>query len=86
MFRRLALQLAACGACRPDPRIRLTLACGNIRNDTDRAAIKAHFNAQDWDLWDEDWLRSRLKVMAKRGYENQISAVVAKVLLRGAGA
>lgn len=83
VFKRLALQLSACGACRPDPTIRLTLACGNVRNDTDREAIRAHFKAHDWDLWDEAWLRSRLKVMASRGYENQTSAVVAKLLLRG---
>lgn len=83
VLKRLALQLAECGACRPEPTIRLALACGNIRNDNDREAIRAHFKAQDWDLWDEGWLRARLKEMAGRGYENQVSAVVAKLLLRG---
>ena len=31
----------------------------------------------------EAWLRERLQPMAQRGYENQVSAVVAKLLLRG---
>jgi hypothetical protein len=84
VFRRLALQLTECGACLPNATIRLTLACGKIRNDSDREAIKAHFKTHDWDLWDEPWLRARLKEMATRGYENQTSAVVTKLLLRGA--
>ena len=41
------------------------------------------FAAKGWDLWDEPWLRQRLQVMSKRAYENQVSAVVAKLLLRG---
>lgn len=83
VFERLALQLTECGACLPNPTIRLTLACAKIRNESDRAALRAHFKAQDWDLWDEEWLRSRLEHMATRGYENQVSAVVTKLLLRG---
>jgi|SRR6266540_1575427 len=39
---------------------------------------------QGWDLWDEAWLRERLARMAAKGYENQVSAVVSKLLLRGA--
>jgi hypothetical protein len=58
-------------------------ACGKIRSDTDRVAIRTHFEAQGWDLWDEPWLRERLQRMAQQGYENQVSAVVAKLLLRG---
>ena len=36
-----------------------------------------------WELWDEPWLRKHLQEMAGVGYENQTSAVVAKLLLRG---
>jgi hypothetical protein len=43
----------------------------------------APFQERDWDLWDEPWLRERLAKMATLGYENQVSAVVAKLLLRG---
>lgn len=83
VFDRLRSQLAQSGSCRPGAEIRLALACGKIRNDADRAAIRTHFKAQGWDLWDEAWLRDRLQKMAKSGYENQVSAVVAKLLLRG---
>jgi hypothetical protein len=34
-------------------------------------------------LWDEAWLHQRLKYMAVGGYENQVSAMVAKLLPRG---
>lgn len=83
VFNRLCLQLAAAGACRDAPEVRLSLACGKVRNEIDRAAIRAHFEGQGWDLWDEPWLRERLQRMARQGYENQVSAVVSKLLLRG---
>jgi hypothetical protein len=83
VFKRLALQFTESGACAADPTIRLALACGRIRNDGDRTAIRAHFEAEGWELWDETWLRKHLQHMAEQGYENQVSAVVAKLLLRG---
>jgi len=82
VFKRLRLQFAASGACRPDPEIRLCLACGKVY-ESGRTNLRAHFEAQGWDLWDERWLREKLKHMALLGYENQVSAVVAKLLLRG---
>ena len=82
VFERLCIQLAASGACAEAPQIRLSLAAGKVRNENDRAAIRAHFEKQGWELWDEPWLRERLRRMAQQGYENQVSAVVAKLLLR----
>jgi hypothetical protein len=43
----------------------------------------ANFAEKGWQLWDEDWLRQRLEKMSRKGYENQVSAVVTKLLLRG---
>jgi hypothetical protein len=83
VFNRLRLQLAESGACRSDPEVKLCLACGRIATNTDRAGLHAHFAEKGWELWDEPWLRERLKEMSDQGYENQISAVVAKLLLRG---
>jgi hypothetical protein len=83
VFNRLCLQLTESGACREAPDIRVSLAAGKVRNDSDRKSIRAHFETQGWELWDEPWLRERLQTMAKQGYENQVSAVVAKLLLRG---
>ena len=83
VFERLRLQFAASGACRPNADIKLCLACGRIATDTDRAGLHKHFAERGWELWDERWLRERLKRMSDQGYENHVSAVVAKLLLRG---
>ncbi len=83
VLNRLAEQFVESGACASKPLVRLGLACGKISSDDDRKAIRRHFEAQDWDLLDEPWLRTRLKRLSDGGYENQVSAVVAKLLLRG---
>jgi hypothetical protein len=58
------------------------LACGRIASEADRKGLRKLFAPKRWDLWDEHWLRERLKRMKKQGYENQVSTVVAKLLLR----
>lgn len=83
VFNRLRAQLTEAGACSPDPSVTLCLACGRIASERDRSSLREHFNKQGWQLWDEFWLRDRLKSMAAGGYENQVSAVVSKLLLRG---
>lgn len=82
IFDRLKTQLSECGACRQNAQVKLCLAAGKVR-EADRAWLHEHFKAQKWDLWDEPWLREQLKTMSQQGYENQVSAVVAKLLLRG---
>jgi hypothetical protein len=83
VFGRLRKQLADCGACAPDAIIKLCLACGRIATAADREGLHKHFAERGWDLWDEPWLRKRLQAMSEGGYENQMSAVVSKLLLRG---
>jgi hypothetical protein len=83
VFGRLCQQFAASGACRPSSKVKLCLACGRIASDTDREGLRKFFANKGWELWDEKWLRQQLQSMSKRGYENQVSAVVAKLLLRG---
>ena len=85
VFKRLRRQFTESGAGRGGLKIRLALACGKIRNDRDRAAIHAMFNAKGWELWDEQWIREGLERMAKQRYENQISSVVAKLIFRNKG-
>jgi hypothetical protein len=82
VFGRVGLQFVTMGFCRPNPKIKLCLACGKI-NERGRLAIEERFKKEGWELWDETWLRTRLHLMSERGYENQTSAVVAKLLLRG---
>ena len=83
VFDRLRLQFAESGACCPNAVVKLCLACGRIATDADREGLHRHFAENGWELWDEPWLRERLKSMSSRGYENQVSAVVAELLLRG---
>ena len=83
VFARLCQQFAASGACQPAPVVKLCLACGRISSDADRQGLHTHFAEKGWELWDERWLRDRLRIMSEHGYENQVSAVVAKLLLRG---
>jgi hypothetical protein len=82
VFKRLLLQLNEVGACPKKPKIKLCLACGKIR-ESSRARLQKHFRKKGWELWDEQWLRENLRLMARKSYENQVSAVVAKMLLRG---
>jgi hypothetical protein len=82
VLNRLSAQFSKDGLCRPDPKIRLCLACGKIQGRA-RDALAKHFKENGWVLLDEEWLHDSLKEMAKGGYENQVSAVVAKLLLRG---
>lgn len=79
VFNRLYLLFTEAGACREAPQVRLSLACGKIKNDADRARIRADFEGQGWELCDEPWLREHLRQMAEQGYQNQVSAVVAKL-------
>ena len=82
VFSRLASQLFEVGSCPSNPTIRLCLAAGKIATDNDRELLHNHFGKQGWLLWDDDWIKKELKAMAQSGYEDQASAIVAKLLLR----
>jgi len=83
VFGRLRKQLGERRACAPDATVKLCLACGRIATAADREGLHRYFAEKGWDLWDEPWLREKLEQMSKGGYENQVSAVVSKLLLRG---
>ncbi|MBK7877784.1 MAG: hypothetical protein IPJ77_19050 [Planctomycetes bacterium] len=76
-------QLQSCGACGPDPVLRIALATGHIARKTDRDQMKAHFDGQGWLLFDDEWVRNQLSATAEADYENEAAIVVAKLLLRG---
>jgi hypothetical protein len=58
------------------------LAAGKIASDGDRAGLERHFLAKGWQLWDVEWIASRLEGIAGRGYENDVVSIVAKLLER----
>lgn len=82
VFNRLALEMEKIGACRPSPTVTLGLACGKIASVKDHNDLKAHFDKQGWELLDAIWLKEQMTKLSKASYENQISSVVAKILLR----
>lgn len=85
VLRRLGMQLQESGACADSPSIRLCLASGKIARETNRTALKAHFDANGWLLFDETWVKERLADASRSGYENDVAFVVSKLLLRGIG-
>lgn len=84
VLRRLVADLAETGACPPDADVRFGLAFGRIASEADRQALTALFADRGWQLLDDHWLRKNLHRMAERAYENEVSAIVAKLLLREA--
>jgi hypothetical protein len=82
VLNRLAIQLTEAGLCAQNPRVSLCLAAGNIATADDRSKIQEHFIGQGWILFDDEWLRERLLRVSTSGYENEVAAIVAKLLLR----
>lgn len=82
VLNRLRQQLVDTGACSSNVNVKLCLACGRIASERSRSELKALFKKNNWELWDETWLRAKLKKMSDGSYENSVSAVVSKLLLR----
>lgn len=80
---RLEEQLVAIGACQDNPLVTLCLAAGNVKSEKDRVSLHTRFTQNMWLLWDENWLKEQLCDIAARGYQNDIAAITAKLLLRG---
>lgn len=85
VLEQLAKQLVESGRCAPGVKVRLGLATGRISSRSDRASMRALFDAEGWLLWDDQEIRRRLEVCCGDGYENDPVVVAAKVLMRGHG-
>lgn len=82
VFKRLAAQLKLSKSCRPNPIITLCLAVAHIANDTNRQKIREKFERQKWQLMDENWLRETLKKIGNDSYQNDVAAIVTKLLIQ----
>jgi hypothetical protein len=82
VFQQVRKQLSDRGLCPSDVQTRLCLVCGRIPSRRDREGLIALAEKQGWDLLDDVWVHERLAKLKDRGYENQVSTVVAKILLR----
>jgi hypothetical protein len=82
VFRRLEAQLVSNGFCAKKPKIKLCLAAGKIRGD--ETALQSHFERKGWLLFGPSYIRQELVKLRDSGYENNVAAVVTKLLLRNA--
>jgi hypothetical protein len=57
------------------------MIAGNLRSG-DEERLPQHFAANGWEFFGPGWLREQLRKTAASGYSNQVSAIVAKLLLR----
>ena len=81
LLNRLKIQLIDCGLVRPDCSVKLAMVAGKTVS-ADLTAVKNHFAANDWIFHDADWLREKLKTLSIGSYENDVAAIVSKILLR----
>ncbi|WP_374683003.1 hypothetical protein [Accumulibacter sp.] len=82
VFSRLAKQLEERGAILPNPQMQLCLAAGRIKSKRDREALHVMFSDRGWRLFDEAWLHEEMLALSKESYQNSVTSVVAKLLLR----
>ena len=82
VFKRLILQLQEAGLVSKNPTIQLCLAAGKFASQVDRETLQQHFIRNGWRLFDDVWLRKRLLQISDSGYEDEVTAIVAKLLLR----
>ena len=82
VLRRLVIQLEASGAITKKSKVTLCLAAAKIRNQKDRDELRNFFSKKGWILWDDERIREAIKELADSGYEDDVAAVVAKLLLR----
>lgn len=82
VLRRLLRQLAEAGAVRPNARVTLCLAAGKTISPAATLQIRRLFVRRGWQFWDAGWIGARLRDVALDGYENDVAAIVAKLLLR----
>jgi hypothetical protein len=78
----LGKQLEQSGSCASNPNVRLALATGKIANSTDRDAMKNYFEQNEWMLFDDYWIQTKLHNLRESQYEDDIAYVAAKIALR----
>lgn len=78
---RLVEQLVQTGFCRAQPTLHLGLAAGRVKKG-DQPSIESLFEEMGWLFWGPQWLRDELTKLSTVGYDNQVSTVVAKLLLK----
>jgi hypothetical protein len=73
-------QLEERGSCSRSPRVKLCLAAGHIASKAHDRLVQM-FRDRDWELWDNRRIPERLNEVSKSGYEDDVAALVAKLVL-----
>lgn len=79
---RLKKQLVFSGLCAPSLKVKLCLVAGKVATKDDHKKIEKLFNRKRWGFYDHSWLRKKLVTVSESAYENEVAAVVAKIILR----
>ncbi len=82
---RMKKQMVKDGLCKESSKVQLCLATGKMSSDNEREKVNALFNKKGWTLFDDAWIADKVKAFASLGYENDVAAVVAKIILRNKG-
>jgi hypothetical protein len=82
VFSRLVKQLSVKGGCSGTAKVKLALACGKIATEKDREGLKNEFKKRGWSLFDSEWLKQGLGNVSAESYDNRVSSVVSKILIR----
>jgi hypothetical protein len=83
VLNRLRTQMVEAGRCRSTATVQLAMVAGKVKRG-DEERLPEHLRAKGWLFFGPDWLRERLRTRAREGYSNQVSSIVAKLLVRGA--
>lgn len=57
----------------------LSLATGRIATDEDRQRLQKKFDEEGWRLFDDRWVRQRVRELANQDYEDDLAVLVAKL-------
>jgi hypothetical protein len=77
----LATQCVARGLCRTGVTVQLGMVAGKVYRQ-DEADLERLFEQNGWFFRGPSWVRGELSKQAETRYTNQVSTVVAKILLR----
>jgi len=81
VFGRLRKDLKKQGMVHGKIQMKLGLVAGNIYQDRSEE-IRKHLESSGWFFWSPEDIQGKVEKLAEAGYENELSIITAKILLR----
>jgi hypothetical protein len=66
--------------CPTEPNVILGLATSKVASDKDRQRLQEKFHEEGWRLFDDCWIRQRVRELADQDYEDDLAVLVAKLM------